>query len=310
MASEDASADRWWTEKTVAVVTGANKGIGLDIGRQLAEEGLTVVLLARDQERGLKATQELHAQGLTNVVFRQLDIASPTSVTEFVEWIKQTFGGLDILVNNASVLHHGNVYEHAVESVDINYYGTKNLTEQLLPFFKASPAGARIVILSSGVGALSYVSDEGVRQQLMDPTVFTSDTIDQVANKYKEVCRSGDPNAAAGYGDAYIFSKVLQNAYTRLLAQRLANRPEGSKVYVNCVNPGMVDTEMHARSRKILGEETFAKLQEQKLLPDTVRPISKGAETPVWLALHPAGGPSGKFWFDREEYSYVQGKAD
>ena len=80
------------------MVTGGNKGIGLEIVRQLAQEGLTVVLAARDEGRGLKATQELQADGLKNVRFRQLDISNPASITSFVAWIKQTFGGLDILV--------------------------------------------------------------------------------------------------------------------------------------------------------------------------------------------------------------------
>jgi carbonyl reductase 1 len=97
---------RWWTEETVAVVTGGNKGIGLEIVRQLAQEGLTVVLAARDEGRGLKATQELQADGLKNVRFRQLDISNPASITSFVAWIKQTFGGLDILVRPISPISH------------------------------------------------------------------------------------------------------------------------------------------------------------------------------------------------------------
>lgn len=84
------------------MVTGGNKGIGLEIVRQLAQAGLTVVLAARDEERGLKAAQELQADGLKNVRFRQLDISNPASITSFVAWIKQTFGGLDILVRPIS----------------------------------------------------------------------------------------------------------------------------------------------------------------------------------------------------------------
>lgn len=83
----------------MAVVTGSNKGIGLAIVRKLAQEaGLTVVLAARDAGRGLKATQDLHNEGLLNVVFGKLDVSKPESVTEFAAWIKHTFGGLDILV--------------------------------------------------------------------------------------------------------------------------------------------------------------------------------------------------------------------
>jgi len=101
---------RWWTEETVAVVTGGNKGIGFDIVRKLAQEGLTVVLAARDEERGLKAAQVLHAEGLKNVRFRKLDVSDPTSVTAFVNWIKQTYGGLDILVRTGH-LNLQNFYE-------------------------------------------------------------------------------------------------------------------------------------------------------------------------------------------------------
>lgn len=90
---------RWWTRETVAVVTGGNAGIGLAIVRKLAQEaGVTVVLAARDEGRGLMATQQLHKDGLLNVLFRKLDISKPESVTDFAAWIKQTFGGLDILV--------------------------------------------------------------------------------------------------------------------------------------------------------------------------------------------------------------------
>ena len=90
---------RWWSDETVAVVTGGNKGIGLETGRRLATEGLTVVLTARDAELGRAAVDSLHAQGLKNVVFHVLDIASPESVTVFANWIKSTYGGLDILVS-------------------------------------------------------------------------------------------------------------------------------------------------------------------------------------------------------------------
>lgn len=84
----------------MAVVTGSNKGIGLAIVRKLAQEGLTVVLAARDEGRGLEATRDLPNEGLLNVVFRKLDISKAESVTEFAAWIKHTYGGLHILVHS------------------------------------------------------------------------------------------------------------------------------------------------------------------------------------------------------------------
>jgi len=83
----------------VAVVTGANKGIGYEIVRKLAAGGMTVVLTARDEGRGLKACGDLHAENLKNVVFHKLDVANPDSVTEFVNWLTETYHGLDILVS-------------------------------------------------------------------------------------------------------------------------------------------------------------------------------------------------------------------
>lgn len=81
-----------------AVVTGANKGIGLETVRQIASKGVTVVLTARDEKRGTDATCMLHNMGLTNVVFHQLDVLDPVSIESLAKFIKDRFGRLDILV--------------------------------------------------------------------------------------------------------------------------------------------------------------------------------------------------------------------
>ena len=84
-----------------AVVTGGNKGIGLGICRQLAANGVTtVVLTARDEKRGLEALQTLKASGLSNLVFHQLDVGDPASITSLADFVKTNFGRLDILVRD------------------------------------------------------------------------------------------------------------------------------------------------------------------------------------------------------------------
>lgn len=143
----------------MTVVTGGNKGIGFEIVRRLALEGLTVVLTARDERRGLEATQELRSQGFQNVVFRRLDISSEESVEKFADWIGDTYGGLDVLVNNAAVFHNDNSYQDAVETIRINYQGTVDVIEKLLPLFRASQPGARIVTVSSWAGRLLVSTD-------------------------------------------------------------------------------------------------------------------------------------------------------
>jgi NAD(P)-dependent dehydrogenase (short-subunit alcohol dehydrogenase family) len=83
----------------MAVVRGANKGIGLEILRQLAKEGITVVLTARDATRGKEALESLKSQGLHNVNFHPLDVASQESILALAEWLNKTYGGIDILVS-------------------------------------------------------------------------------------------------------------------------------------------------------------------------------------------------------------------
>jgi carbonyl reductase 1 len=82
----------------VAIVTGANKGIGFALVKRLAELGLTVVLTARDVSKGKEAVESLKEVGL-HVAFCQLDVSDPLSINAFASWLQQTYGGLDILVS-------------------------------------------------------------------------------------------------------------------------------------------------------------------------------------------------------------------
>lgn len=90
---------RWWSKETIAIVTGANKGIGFALVKRLAELGLTVILTARDVERGQRAVESLSEKGLP-VNFFQLDVSDPSSIEAFVSWFKINFAALDILVSS------------------------------------------------------------------------------------------------------------------------------------------------------------------------------------------------------------------
>jgi len=85
------------------VVTGGNKGIGLEVCRQLAASGVTVVLAARDETRGAAAAEKLREQGVAGVIFHQLDVTDASSIARLAEFLKARFGRLDILVNNAAI---------------------------------------------------------------------------------------------------------------------------------------------------------------------------------------------------------------
>lgn len=152
---------------------------------------------------------------------------------------------------------------------------------------------------------LQTINDESIRQELMDVTSQDLERINAIANRYKQVCKSGDSAASAGYGNAYSFTKVLGNAYTRILAQQVSSRP--SPVYVNSVDPGSVDTGMWAKFRATIDDATAAELVKQGHIGEKPKSIEDGADSPVWLALFPPGGPSGRFWSDRKEFSFVYG---
>ena len=192
-------------DRRVALVTGANRGIGLEVVRQLAGDGFTAILGARDHDRGSSAAEPLRAEGL-EVEARQLDVSDPASVAELGSALERDHGRLDVLVNNAAI--HYDTGERGVsadmdvvrEALETNLLGAWRTAQVCLPLLRRS-GSARIVNVSSGAGALT---DMG----------------------------GGTP--------AYRVSKTALNALTRILAAEL----RGDGVLVNSVCPGWVATDM------------------------------------------------------------------
>ncbi|HEX3783701.1 MAG TPA: SDR family oxidoreductase [Pseudonocardiaceae bacterium] len=150
------------TARTIALVTGANKGIGKEIARGLGQRDLTVLAAARDQRRGEQAVAELAGEGL-DVRFIQLDVTDDTSISAAAKQIAEEFGRLDILVNNAGILTGGPVPSETDLAVmrkvyDANVFGVVAVTNAMLPLLKLSSAG-RIVNVSSGLGSISSHAD-------------------------------------------------------------------------------------------------------------------------------------------------------
>ncbi|KAL2933479.1 Carbonyl reductase [NADPH] 1 [Bienertia sinuspersici] len=283
---------RWWTSETIAVVTGGNRGIGFEITRQLAGHGLTVILTSRDTEVGIEAVKVLQEAGLL-VEFHQLDIVDPQSITNFADWIQETHGGLDILVNNAGVnfnVGSENSVEHAEQVINTNYYGTKNVIDTMIPLMKPSSSGARIVNISSRLGRLNgkknRIEDDALREQLSNDDLLSEELIDETLTRFLE--QTKDSSWTSGgwpqtFTD-YSISKLAINLYTRYLARKLADRPEGEKICVNCFCPGWVKTAMTGWIGNISVEDA--------------------ADTGVWLALLPGQPASGKFFAERREINF------
>lgn len=189
----------------IALVTGANRGIGLEVVRQLAQAGMTAILGSRDLHKGSTAAEPLIKTGLT-VLPHQLDVTHPESIQQLALLVEQEFGHLDVLVNNAGVLYdtwqkpsHADLFV-VEEAIATNTLGPWRMCQAFLPLLRKSQRG-RIVNVSSEAGSLASMG-------------------------------AGTP--------AYSTSKAALNAFTRQLAAEL----RGTGILVNAVCPGWVATDM------------------------------------------------------------------
>ncbi len=201
------------TTKRTALITGANKGIGREIARQLGRKDHTVWIGSRDEDRGRKTEEELRAEGI-DAHFVQLDVTDETSVRAAAALITERSPQLNVLINNAG-LGGGLVSPASAESVvdiqalfEVNFFGAVRATQAFLPLVRKSDS-ARIVMMSSGLGSITLTSD------MKSPTWGLS---------------------AMGYSA----SKAALNMFTVKLAKELL--AEGVKVNAAC--PGSVATDM------------------------------------------------------------------
>ena len=240
-------------DQPVALVTGANQGIGLQIAKDLVAHGFTVLIGSRDFERGEAAAKEVgpDARAL------QLDVTNRASITAAAERVRNEFGRLDILVQNAAISNTRKLPGQSIEEYakttrpsnvsldemravwDTNVFGVLAVYQAMLPLLRETP-GARIVNVSSGVGSLTTNSDP--------------------AFPYRAI-----------FGPVYPASKTALNALT--LAMALELDPEGIKV--NAVSPGFTKTNLNGYA----GTET----------------VEEGAREAGRVALLGRDGPTGRF---------------
>ncbi len=199
----------------IALVTGGNKGIGFELCRNLAQAGCRVLLGARDRALGEKAVERLKQEGVGEVAVLEIDTTKQQTVTAAAQEIADTYGRLDILMNNAGINVEGDGppsvanLEVVRMLLDTNFVGTLRVTQAMLPLLKRSPSG-RIVNVSSELGSLSMNSD---------PEWLHYDV------------------KLIGYNA----SKAAINMLTVQLAWEL----RGTNVKVNCANPGFTKTDLN-----------------------------------------------------------------
>ena len=202
----------------VVLITGANKGIGFEVARQLGRAGFTVLLGARDTTRGEDAATKLHGEGL-DVRFVSADLnRGAESGAVLAKQVGEKFGHLDVLVNNAAIFDRGDGHASDVSTdtlrrtFEANFFGTVAFTQQMLPLLRAAEA-AQIINVSSGLGSLAI---------------------------------NGDPNTPYYHAKAlaYNASKAALNMFTVDLAYDLRD----TKVKVNSVCPGYTATDLNDHS--------------------------------------------------------------
>ncbi len=237
-------------DKPVALVTGANKGIGLQIAKDLAAHGLTVLVGSRDLERGKTAAASVGPDARAI----QLDVTNQASIAAAAERIRNEFGYLDVLVNNAGISHvdkPGWTLEEAARSgrasvaslaevhavFETNVFGVIAVTQAMLPLLRQAPA-ARIVNVSSGAGSLTLNADPN--------------------RPHREL-----------FGPGYGASKTALNAVTLAFAIELESTP----IKVNAACPGFTATDLN----NFQGTRT----------------VQQAAREPVRLALLGPDGPTG-----------------
>jgi NAD(P)-dependent dehydrogenase (short-subunit alcohol dehydrogenase family) len=238
---------------TIALVTGANKGIGRETARQLGARGFTVLAGARDEERGREAERALRADG-ANARFVRLDVTDDASVRQAAGWIEREHGRLDILVNNAGIARGAPPSQTDLDAMhevyEVNVFGVIRVTNAMLPLLRRAPV-ARIVNVSSEVGSITSMTDPA------------------------------SPLARMPAGLAYPSSKSALNMITAMYARELRDTP----IKVNAANPGYTKTDLNRNS----GFRSAAEGAEASVYLATLP--ADGPNGILWGHLWTADGP-------------------
>ncbi|KHF34533.1 Cyclopentanol dehydrogenase [Paenibacillus sp. P1XP2] len=203
----------------IALVTGASKGIGFEVARQLGQQGITVLVGARTKTAADEAAGKLQSEGI-QAVGVQLEVTNANHISALVDFITKEYGRLDILVNNAGIMVKAQGYDGDFlrDSFEVNTFAPFFITEALLPLLLQSDAG-RVVNQSSALGSIGFMGTNEQVQKLAAP--------------------------------AYSASKAALNMLTAYWAQKWKD----TNVKINAAHPGLVRTQMGGENAELSAEE-------------------------------------------------------
>merc|ERR1711872_391357 len=280
----------------VAVVTGSNKGIGFAIVRALCKKfDGDVYLTSRDEGRGKDAVETLKKEGL-NPKFHVLDVCNEETVVKLRDFMKEKYGGIDVLVNNAGIAFKRDATEafevQAEVTLATNYWANKRTCEILFPILNP---GARVVNVSSSLGFLGLIGAksgdkakaEELRRILGSPDLSV-EALDGLMKNFVETAKAGTHGDHGWPDSTYVVSKIGWSALSRIQHRMLEDDPRGD-IVVTHVHPGYVDTDMSSHRGTLT--------------------IDRGAESSVYAALLPPGTDiRGAFlWHDCQVLDWVNG---
>ncbi|XP_050357184.1 carbonyl reductase [NADPH] 3-like [Nymphalis io] len=250
------------SENKIAIVTGANKGLGFAIVKGLCEKFKgSVYLTSRNEDRGNRACQELQKLGYIPQ-YHQLDVTNEKSVLNLCSYFKSR--KIDLLINNAGVLFlkdskESKIYQ-AEQTLLINFFALVNFTEAILPLMNDH---GTILNISSSSGHLSRIPSEKLRKEIIDPNLSLAE-LKSLMERYIDSVKF-NREIADGWGDSpYVVSKVGLNAYTFILNRRLKERG----ILVNCVHPGYVMSDMTRGAGTVTPEQAAEVALRLALMPE------------------------------------------
>lgn len=232
----------------IAVITGANKGIGRCIAEQFASSGRfsDVILGCRDEQRGASAAREIASNPSTpsscTVTYHPLSIGDRDSHVSFADFIENTYGKCDVLVNNAAIAFKSAdptpFVGQCKPTLDVNCRGTFDFTEEMLPLVRKG-IDARIVNLASMAGRLSQLRSRELQYKFSNPQATKSEIL-ALVDVFESDVREGI-HLSEGWGNSnYGFSKLALIAMTKVWAREEAR----NGIAVNCCCPGACATDM------------------------------------------------------------------